>query len=701
MPGGRRRNAGVSLEGSFLDQSAAVPVIVVSRQQERAEAVNSCLRNGGRAARVRRWSDAGELRDQRGEEHWQLCVVFADEGEHLLANVSAVLTEAGLDVPVICCRELLDEDRMAQDMATGAHDCITLAQTDRMLRVLERELRRGRLQRSLREAVASASQHREQLRRVMAGTADAIAHVGEGIVLDANRAWVELFGHKEENAVVGLPFMDMFDAGSQPAIKGALVACDKGRWPEGQTLRADSHNGGGRPVTVHMEFEQASFDGEACVRVRVPARVDDDAGLSEELEDALRRDPDTGLYSRRHLLAEISGRLGADPPGGVRGLVMIALDELGKLERQLGPEACDKVIAGVADLLRDVIQPRDLYGRLGSGLFGALIARGNRRELRAWAETVLGKAARTLFEADGKSVSVSLSAGVAVIDGRPGSIDGPYGEALEALERAVEMGGSQAAMSKKGEDSTRVEQMDQLWTKRIKKALMDNRFRLALQPIASLSGEESGLYDLLVRMLDEQGEEILPAAFMPPAQRNQLLKNIDRWVIGAAFSFALSKKPTRAFVRLSQDTMLDSMLPAWLETQVRNTGLDPAVVVFQVTEESAAAHLKQTREMAARLKRLGFGFALDGFSGGPGSAQLMGHVPIDYLKIDGTLMQGLAGDELLQERVKAVVDDARLRKVRTIAERVEDANTMAVLWQLGVQYIQGYQVSEPEVVLGE
>jgi EAL domain-containing protein (putative c-di-GMP-specific phosphodiesterase class I) len=141
------------------------------------------------------------------------------------------------------------------------------------------------------------------------------------------------------------------------------------------------------------------------------------------------------------------------------------------------------------------------------------------------------------------------------------------------------------------------------------------------------------------------------------------------------------------------------MLPAWLETRIKNSDTDPTRIVFQVTEAAAASHLKQTRDMALRLKKTGFGFSVEGFAGGPGTGQIIGHLPMDYLKIDGSLMQGLAADTKLQERVGAIVKEARGRKVRTIAERVEDANTMAVLWQLGVQYIQGYQIREPEVVL--
>ena len=254
-------------------------------------------------------------------------------------------------------------------------------------------------------------------------------------------------------------------------------------------------------------------------------------------------------------------------------------------------------------------------------------------------------------------------------------------------------------MSQKAEDSTRLEEQDQLWIRRIKRALVENRFRLANQPIASLTGKERDLHDLFVRMIDEQGEEVLPAQFMRAAERNKMVKNIDRWVIGASFAYCLSHPGAIALVRLSRDTMLDGMLPAWLETCRKNANLPEEVVIFQVTEEVAASHLRQTHEMATKLKKIGFGFSLEGFTASPTSVQILSHLPMDFLKIDGSLMQGLAGDEPLQGRVKGIVQLAKERGISTIAERVEDANTMAVLWQLGVEYIQGYQVSEPEVVL--
>jgi multidomain signaling protein FimX len=684
-----------------LSETTAVPVIVLSRHEDNAEAINRVLRNSGRAAHVLRLDDAGDLAEHLGKDTCELLVVFADESENLLITAAAVVDAAGLDMPIISCREQVDEETIATEIACGAQDAVSLQRSDRLAAVLERALRMGRLDRALRGAIASASSYREQLRRVVAGTADALAHIGEGIVLDANRAWAQLFGFDEEAEFPGLTFMDLFLPEHQPAIKGALVACTQGRMPP-QGIKATGLTRHDKPVALVLEFEPATFDEEPCVRVRIPARaaVSDEA-LAERLNAALRLDPGTGLYGRHHLLKCLEARLAEEASAGVQALVLFALDDLPAVQRQVGVRGLDIVLAGLADLLRDSVQARDLYGRVGTGEFGALIARGTRRDLKAWAESVIAKVGRTMFEAGGRSISLSLSAGIALVDRRGMDVDVLHAAATEALDKVVELGAGKLGMSTHEEDSTRMEELDQLWVKRIKRALLDNRFRLADQPIASLTGDEQNLHDLFVRMVDEQGDEVLPTQFMQAAVRNRLVKNIDRWVIGAAFSFCLSRPKAKVFVRLSRDTMLDSMLPAWLETCRKNTGLPEGLIIFQIAEDVAASHLKQTREMAIRLRSIGFGFAIEGYTGSSISAQLLGHLPVDYLKIDGSLMQSLAGDEHVQARVRAITADARTREIRTIAERVEDANTMAVLWQLGVQYIQGYQIREPEVVLSE
>jgi EAL domain-containing protein (putative c-di-GMP-specific phosphodiesterase class I) len=238
-----------------------------------------------------------------------------------------------------------------------------------------------------------------------------------------------------------------------------------------------------------------------------------------------------------------------------------------------------------------------------------------------------------------------------------------------------------------------------VWVKHIKAALMENRFRLVQQPVASLQGDDPSMFDVLVRMIDTQGKEVLPAEFMAAAERNDLLKNIDRWVVGASLSFAAQRKPGCLFVRLSKDTVRDVSFLDWLDNHIRASRADPARICFQIPEVVAGTHLSEATALANAMRQRGFRFALEGFGSGRDPQGMLASLPLDFVKIDGAIVQNLASDGDLQNKVRLLVDAAGKKKVQTIAERVENANTMAVLWQLGVQFIQGYFVNAPEEVV--
>jgi len=281
-------------------------------------------------------------------------------------------------------------------------------------------------------------------------------------------------------------------------------------------------------------------------------------------------------------------------------------------------------------------------------------------------------------------------------------LQAPLESSIKAARAAAAAGGNRLLRPEQPGEKPELEEADRAWATRIRSALMANRFRLVQQPIASLVGDGEAMYDLVVRMLDDKGNEVLPSEFMAAAQRTDLMKNIDRWVIGAAMSFCAARKPHRVFVRLSRDSMRDQTLGNWLQQQLKASGVEAGRVVFEVGEALATTHLKEVKELQALVQPLGFELAIENFGSGGDSAQLLSHVPANYVKIDGALMQGLATDRPLQEQVKTLVQLARARDIKTIAERVEDANTMAVLWQLGVEFVQGYFVgSAEEVVLHE
>ena len=321
--------------------------------------------------------------------------------------------------------------------------------------------------------------------------------------------------------------------------------------------------------------------------------------------------------------------------------------------------------------------------------FLVLLERGNEHDIEAWGEQLIARVQKHVIRIKDKTVSLTCTVGLSVVPANA-DIDAVIADAIEACRKGIGRGGNQTVTSDRADNDNRVQSYDKVWVKHIKAALMENRFRLVQQPVASLQGDDPVMFDVLVRMVDTQGKEVLPAEFMAAAERNDLLKNIDRWVVGASLSFAAQRKPGCLFVRLSKDTAKDGSFLDWLENHVRSSRAEPQRLCFQVTEEVAASYLVQVKALAAALRQKGFRFALDGFGSGRDSQGLLDTVPLDFVKIDGALVQGLTGDPQLQQRVRTLVEGATKRLIQTIGERVEDANTMAVLWQVGVQYIQGY-----------
>lgn len=683
-----------------LKQPAAVPMIALTRSQDNVEAINKALRNAGHPVHVTWLPDARELGDALTQASAEMLLLFADEGIVDLASAMDFRARFAPEVPVLIVRNRLDEVAVAEALALGAQDAVTLGHERHLQLVVGRELRTYRLDRALSVTLAAAREYQRQLHYLVEVSNDAMAKAQEGIIVDANPAWLELFGYSAANEVVGTPLMDAFDADDHAALKGALVACIKGKW-SGHALHASALLVSGHTPSLELQLSRADFEGEPCVQICVPARLADEGEVERRLADAMQCDPATGFLHRRFFIEKLRARLAEPAKGGVRCLAYVEPDKYEAVLEELGVMIGEDFLTDFARLLREQVQPGDLAGRLGGNGFMLLLERGTSRDVEAWAEHVVHKVASEVFQVGPKSLSTTCTVGLGPVPAEVQAPDGPANDAYNASRQGRELGGNRVQMLEHTGAMLRLQDQDRVWVAEIKAALTDNRFRLVQQPIASLVGEERGMFDVLVRMLDLQGQEVLPALFMPAAERNELMPSIDRWVIGAALSFAAAGKPGALFVRLSQDTLADVSLPGWLSSQLCASRAEPQRIVFQIREEVAAQQLREAVALQQALHERGFRFALEGFGLGRDAEQLLGHLAPDFVKIHGALMQGLAADQDKQKRVKLVVELARGRKAVTIGERVQDANTMAVLWQLGVEFIQGYLVNAPEeIVIG-
>jgi PAS domain S-box-containing protein len=235
------------------------------------------------------------------------------------------------------------------------------------------------------------------------------------------------------------------------------------------------------------------------------------------------------------------------------------------------------------------------------------------------------------------------------------------------------------------------------WSIRVREAVRESKLVLHAQPILNLATNEVHQEELLVRMRGGRGLEdlVMPGEFLPPAERFGLVQEIDRWVVGEAVKLA---KLRTVEVNLSGKSIGDAELIKYIETQIRTEGVDPANLIFEITETAAAENLEVARDFAWRLRGLGCGFALDDFGTGYGTFAYLKHLPVTFIKIDIEFVRYLAIDPSDQKIVKSIIAVAQNFGVQTIAEGVEHQTTLDLLRELGVDYAQGFLIGEPKPV---
>jgi len=328
-----------------------------------------------------------------------------------------------------------------------------------------------------------------------------------------------------------------------------------------------------------------------------------------------------------------------------------------------------------------------------------LLERGNARDAQVWGEQLVDHINSTTFDVDDKSTQLTCTVGACAVSEVFSNLEELVAATIAAHKLGKDAGGNASCLSETANEDTKQREFDAIWVKHLKAALMEDRFRLAQLPIAGLRSDSIQMFDLLVRMIDEQGNSVLPSEFLPAAERNNMMKNIDRWMLRAATHFCGKNDADRVFVRLSQQSITDPQTAVWMQQKLDEDGFDCSRLVIQVPERDAAKHIKQTREIVKHASKLGIGFALEHYGVDRERFQILDILKPDYIKLDGELMHTLMTDKQMQDAVGRIVAAAKTRDIKTIAERVENANAMAVLFQLGLDYMQGHYVHEPAVVL--
>jgi diguanylate cyclase (GGDEF)-like protein len=386
------------------------------------------------------------------------------------------------------------------------------------------------------------------------------------------------------------------------------------------------------------------------------------------------------------------------------------VDRLHVINENHGMHAGDEVLARVAQVIRGALPPGVLATRISGDRFALFLP----ESAPATAEKVLADICRQISQidctSDGKKIEISASFGLATIPDAKYPLSHALATAEAACKAAKDRGRSRVEVYEDADRSIVQRFEDVTLVGTLRDALANDRFRLEAQPIVPYNGHGGRRFELLLRMIDAQGESIAPEKFFSAAERYQLATGIDRWVVQfvleilSSVAGPLERQGAHFAISLSGQSLGDEDFPVFLEQKLREYALPPSLLSFELTETAAVANIVRAEMLIRRLQDLGHEIALDDFGRGLSSLTYLKSLSVSHLKIDGGLVRDLAGNARTQATVNAIVQLAQAMKLGTTAECVETEAIHRAVAQLGVDYGQGFAIGRPrplELVLQE
>jgi diguanylate cyclase (GGDEF)-like protein/PAS domain S-box-containing protein len=426
-------------------------------------------------------------------------------------------------------------------------------------------------------------------------------------------------------------------------------------------------------------------------------------GMTRKMSYQATHDPLTGLINRRELERRLDEAMdSAHAEEAIHMLFYMDLDRFKAVNDSCGHLAGDNMLREVANLIKEQVRDSDFVGRLGGDEFGALLIGCPIEKARQIASDICNAIADYRFVWKDKIFNIGISIGLVEISHVSGTLQDVMSAADSACYVAKQEGRGKVHVYSARDEVVARERGDIQWLRQLQAALHEDKFQLAVQPIIAMrGGVESGpAFEVLIRLPDSKGRTADSAEFLRPAERYQLMPQIDRWVVNAALTAVSSGDIKLASgrscaINLSGQTLGDESFLSFVVEALDRSGVAPSSICLEVTEAAILSNVQHAQRFIEVLHGIGCEFSLDDFGSGMGSFSSLKHLPIDYLKIDGTYTRNLQSDLVNQEMVAAMIKLARTMQFRIVAEEVEHQEDFDWLRDIGVDFVQGHFIEAP------
>jgi len=411
----------------------------------------------------------------------------------------------------------------------------------------------------------------------------------------------------------------------------------------------------------------------------------------------------TGLMKLHAMEKTISRAIASSREQGIYHCFLnIDLDRLQVINDSYGRETGNLVISHTARLLKRNLRSSDGIGYLNEGKFGVLLEGCPPEKGLEIADKIRCMIEASSAELGCTGLALRATVGVVAIGPDTRDIDAVLESAEIARDSAKEEGGNRVQFYSNGDQDLFKRKEHMQWVNEIQNALRDDRFRIYYQDIQSLAGgDASSHFEILLRLEDEKGAIVGPGAFIPPAERYNLMPAIDRWVIENTLKLLSRHLPGRtavnymAAINLSGQSLADEELVEFIEGRMREYDIRPESICFEITETSAIGNLELATALVSRLRSMGCSLSLDDFGTGLSSFSYLKQLPVNYLKIDGSFVRQILEDRISHAMVSSINQIGHVMGLKTIAEFVENNAIREQLKLIGVDYVQGYAIGEP------
>lgn len=432
--------------------------------------------------------------------------------------------------------------------------------------------------------------------------------------------------------------------------------------------------------------------------------------LSRQLSWQASYDALTGLLNRRRFEEQLEEALfSAKTENLQHSLCFLDLDRFKAINDTCGHAAGDELLRQIGILLQSHVRKTDIVARLGGDEFGILLYQCTMTEAENLAENLCDRVESFRFSWGDRVFTVGASIGLVAIGSDSPNFSSILNAADAACYSAKNQGRGRVQVYQPSDRELSQQRNDVQWAVKIEHALNENRFCLYYQTIVALKSENHlrEFYEVLLRLIDEEGNLVLPDVFMPTAERYNRSLALDRWAIQHLFasqkehyqhsvrSSQLDRTECFYAINLSAASIKDDQFMHFLQEQFERHQIPPSAICFEIPEALVLGNLSQAAEFFGQLKGLGCRLAIDDFGGGISAFSYLKNLPVDYLKIDGRLIKDIASDRVTLAIVEMIQRLAGLMEIETTAKFVADETILAKMRDIGVDYAQGYVIAEP------